>query len=46
MHSSGLSWISGRLRHPQQRVEVEEAFKKILRRREAPSSFRYFILQR
>ena len=28
MHSAGLSWIPGRSRHPQQRVEVEEAFKK------------------
>ena len=28
MHSAGLSWISGRSRHPQQRVEVQEAFKK------------------
>ena len=46
MHSAGLSWISGRLGHPQQRVEVQEAFKKILRRREEPSSFRCFILQR
>ena len=28
MHSAGLSWISGRSGHPQQRVEVQEAFKK------------------
>lgn len=33
MHSAGLSWISGRSRHPQQCIEVQEAFKKTFLRR-------------
>ena len=28
MHRSGLSWISGRTRHPKQDAEVQEQFKK------------------
>lgn len=29
MHKVGLSWISGRTRHPKQDLEEQEAFKKI-----------------